>query len=59
MLMLIFDISKPWFDTAGVPKEILLIYSILVGRSVPGMSPLSRAGSAHTVNTESEERGVA
>lgn len=31
MLLLVFDVGKPWFDTAGVPDEILLVDGVLVG----------------------------
>ena len=103
--LLVFDIGKPWLDTARVPQKILFVDGILIGlvqnrivslvplvyhhpawsltiryksgpeaddrsisaccrwdlggRSVPGISPLDRAGSAHTVNTEAEGGKVA
>lgn len=105
MLLLVFDIRKPWLGTAGVPEKILLVDGILVGlfhnrvvnislladqnpasqltikyrsgpeaddrsisaccrwdlggRSVPGISPLNRAGSAHAVNTGAGGKMVA
>lgn len=31
MLLLVLDIRKPWPDTSRVPKEILLIDTILIG----------------------------
>lgn len=31
MLLLVFDIRKPWLGTAGVPEKILLVDGILIG----------------------------
>lgn len=33
MLLLVFDIGKPWLYTARIPEEILFVYSVLIGLS--------------------------
>lgn len=33
MLLLVFNVGKPWLDTAGVPEEILLVDGILISLS--------------------------
>lgn len=33
MLLLVFNVGKPWLDTAGVPEKILLVDGILISLS--------------------------